>query len=865
MKTQNSNETISKKNTMKNSIKIKKKMSKKNTINKMKGGSRMFAKLSKVFTNSSTLIHNEDFKHTTELSIVSGMMQLGNKTKNMKDLDLNLDIVQEILKALDKSKNMLTSIDISNNNIPEQGIVLIIGALLFNNRNLTSLKITGNTIGVRGMQSISELLKVSTTLTSLNISNNNITNEGLEILAEVLKMNTTLTDLNISYNKDIDNTFIIIILSSNNTITKLDISGNHKLDFNVTTRLSQLLIYNKTLTDLNISDCNINLNNKSMNNIEFIEKIIEFNTVLKKLNLRHNIGYNDQGKIMSGRRLALSLNGLKLNKTLTLLDISKNGINADCFHLLIDDLLKNKTLTTLNISENSIGDKSFDYSREQAGRYIGDLIKGTNTLTDLYIDNNQFTKHKEQIIPIIEALKTNFTITDMHFTSNKEINTLLDRNKKLKEEKNRKIKEQREKKINMIKKIRENDPSITSIDIDNIEELKELLEALKVNTTLTTLNINIDDIDDNTFRDLIDILKVNTTIGNLILNIKNITNIKQKSFKDLAKILAVNTIIDAQFGENIAFFLNKLEKYKDLNKDTILAIDGETNYTVHDLIDALSKKNQSQTEETVPICLAIHKFFKQLKDIKLAIKIMQLSILWVYNEEYIENYTKNIFKSYMNELLEQSEYISRLRTDTNRRNYILETLWSSLELLKNSHQNWFGFTNLPTIYSLIILIINFMKELPIEIQVRWCDEFIMNYVGGYTNSEGKDFNVINSDMDLSGSISCPPGTIEKMIVAIKSSIVSNINIENNNDNEVKLIYKLSREFMQKFWSQNNNTKLNYNNNNKTSKSKKYTDFLNDRTKLFKKYLKKTEEFKELNDTILDNLISKIEYFDEKSE
>ena len=853
MKTNNDKKSRHNKISNKLSLKITKKMSKKNKIIKMKGGARMFAKLSNVFTNPSTIIHNEDFKvdDNKELSIVSGMMKLGNKTKNMK----YVDIVQEILKALDKSKNVLTSIDISNNNIPEQGIVLIIGALLFNNRNLTSLKITGNTIGVRGMKSISELLKVNTTLTSLNISNNNITNEGLEFLAEVLKMNTTLTSLNISYNKDIDNTFISIILSNNNTITKLDISGNPKLFIDDVNNFLELLINNKTLTELNMSDCRM-FAQIGRSFMDFIGKLLKINNILKKLNISNNIANKktirikeDDDQLYFGKMVISGLNG---NKTLTALDISNDNLNTAFVFSL--STLDNETLTTLDISNNDIGGDTFLL---RPGEIIGRMLTKNKTLTDLYINNNPFTKNNKEILYIIKGLKTNYTITDMHFTSNNELNMLLDRNKKLKE--------QKEKFMKIIKQIRENDPSMTSININNIEELKELLKVLKVNTTLTTLNINMDIIDDNTFKNLTEILKVNTSIISLILYIRNISFVKNKTLKDLKEILAGNTTLKSVISSNIKIEFNKSNKYKGLNRDTILAIDGKTKYTVHDLIDALSKKNQTQTEDTGPICMEIHKFFKQLKDIKLAIKIMQLSIIWRYNEEDTDNYTRNLFDLYMTELLEQSEYISRLRTDTNRRNYVLKKLWTSLESLKTSQQNWFGFTNLPTIYSLIILIINFMRELPIDIQVRWCDEFIMNYVGGYTNTQGNNVDVINSDMDLSGSISCPMGTIEKMIVAIKSSIVSNINIENNNDNELKLIEKLSREFMQKFWSQNNNTKLNYNNNNKTSKSKKYTDFLNDRSKLFKNYLKKTEEFKDLNDTTLDKLISKIEHFDEKPE
>ena len=279
---------MSKKMTKKMSKKMTKKMTKKN---KMNGGVNIFSKLfssrspspsstkNSEVLNTNSVINPEDFKTTTELSIVSGIMTIGNKTKNLKGLEI-VKIVDEIVKALFLSGKSLESLDISNNNMTDEQIVSIIDTLLLNNINLITLKLSGNTIGSKSIYSIGKLLKKNTQLKSLDISKSGLQAIHINYLHIELKQNTTLKTLDISDNSigNEDDTYkhlagiYIGHIIKDTTLTELYINNNP-----FTTKNSQItsiilaLQKNKTITDMHFTSN------------EEINKLLDRNKKLKKI------------------------------------------------------------------------------------------------------------------------------------------------------------------------------------------------------------------------------------------------------------------------------------------------------------------------------------------------------------------------------------------------------------------------------------------------------------------------------------------------------------------------------------------------------------------------------------------------------
>ncbi len=776
--------------------------------------------------------------------------------------DIQESEIQALISIL-KETTTLTSLDISNNNIGDNILSRYFKNVL-KNSNLTTLNISKNNFKFNGAVTLSEELENNNTLVSLNISDNTFLSvdnsdvkDGIDLILKSICKSQTLTDLDISGSSFSENNIENVIQLLNNKepirLKKLTMSNNTFWGPSAKMLFLTLAHINKTVVSLDISNFKCAASYKhNIENYNALVTLVKVNNTLTTLNISN---------IFSGSSMKSLLISLKLNKTLTTLDISNNYFFSEDLKALEELLKSNTTLKSVDIRKNNL------FLENELALFLSRIITNNKTLTKFYFDKNYRLNNIDLAI-IIRALKTNNTIIDldMSLSSNEEINSILNANKKMKEENDRKKKEENDRKKKekdkLIKQLKDNEPSITSLDISNSNELKELIDAIKVNTKLTTININIDDIDEKTFRDVVDIVKANTTIIKFTFTVRNIMNVEEKSFQDLYEALQTNTTQrDIVFSENIELAVNK---YKPISKDTILASDGDINYTVNDLIVALSKKKTSEPEVRGAACMAVHKYFKALNDIKLAFKIIQLKINWEQNYRQLtitKEQTEIEFTEYLNDLLKNSELISRLANDADRRIYVINHIWNTLSSLIDAQRQWFEFTNIPNIYSLLILIMNFMKTLPMNIQIRWCEFGVTNYVG-YNSDSNSD--IINSDESLDGKQSCPMGALEKFIVGIQSSLIYYMNLKNsNNNNDNILMSKISREFTEKFASTEHNSKLFYSNTNKTNNTQKYKNFVSDRTRLFKIFLKSKEEFKDLTDIKLDEFISKIDFFDYK--
>ena len=95
-----------------------------------------------------------------------------------------------------KVNSTLTSINLFNNYIGNEGAVAIAEALKVNS-TLTSINLCASDIGNDGAVAIAEALKVNSTLTSIALSENDIGMEGAVAIAKALRFNPTLSYLNL--------------------------------------------------------------------------------------------------------------------------------------------------------------------------------------------------------------------------------------------------------------------------------------------------------------------------------------------------------------------------------------------------------------------------------------------------------------------------------------------------------------------------------------------------------------------------------------------------------------------------------------------------------------------------------------------
>jgi len=95
----------------------------------------------------------------------------------------------------------LKTLSISRIGLDYVGVEIITQFIQNNQKTLTTLLMNGNYIGNKGVERISEALKVNTTLTELGLSSNKITEEGGIYIKEAVRLNKTLNTLWLIGNK----------------------------------------------------------------------------------------------------------------------------------------------------------------------------------------------------------------------------------------------------------------------------------------------------------------------------------------------------------------------------------------------------------------------------------------------------------------------------------------------------------------------------------------------------------------------------------------------------------------------------------------------------------------------------------------
>ncbi|KAL0239838.1 hypothetical protein GEMRC1_009946 [Eukaryota sp. GEM-RC1] len=175
---------------------------------------------------------------------------------------------------------------------------------------------------------------------------------------------------------------------------------------------------------------------------------------------------------------------LKVNSTVTSIDLVQNSLGDDGARALAEALKVNTTVTSVNLMDNSIGD--------EGARALAEALKVNTTVTSVNLTCNSI--EAEGARALADMLKVNTTIVSVDMCRN-------------------------------------------SI---GVEGSRALSEALKVNSTITSVDLNFNSIGDEGARALADALKVNTTVTSIYL--------KNNSFGDegseaLSEALKVNSTI----------------------------------------------------------------------------------------------------------------------------------------------------------------------------------------------------------------------------------------------------------------------------------------------------------------------------------
>lgn len=292
----------------------------------------------------------------------------------------SLDLTRSYIDAEALSEGLkvnaaLTSLNLASNWIGDSGAKALSDVLQVN-ATLTKLHLDGNTISVEGTQYICEALARNNTLTSLDFSGNQIGGAGLLLFSEALQSNKALNDLNLNLTGADERGAICLFdaLKHNTTLSTLDLAH---VPF---CQLSDALRVNNTLSCLRLGKSQIRspsdaqlffaslMDNKTLKELDLNQPLTRFkvppeflasNTTLTHLNLTSSLSVDLSA-------LDSFFKALTVNSTLTCLKLgnveimhsnrnrSKMG-DSEC--VLVSETLKvNTTLTDLDLSDNSIGE-----------------------------------------------------------------------------------------------------------------------------------------------------------------------------------------------------------------------------------------------------------------------------------------------------------------------------------------------------------------------------------------------------------------------------------------------------------------------------------------------------------------------------
>ena len=492
-------------------------------------------------------------------------------------------------------------LNISNNNISQDGIKKIVELLSEEKCSLAKLNISNNNIGDEGCTILSKGIAKNNSLIALNLSSNNILNKGIIELAKSLKSETgnkTIKKLNLSKNK-IENTGLIefcTLLKQENKhrFTKIDFNENNITDTAILD-FGEFIQNHSSLLKLNVSNISteenittfftscknlyqlkkINFNNLNLtkNNSESFNNILLFNKNIQIINLINNKNFGSDGIIGISP-------GIEHNSKLLSINLSHCNIGDEGVINLSNALFKNLDIREIFLLDNKIGEKgiksivdklmgktslkildlSFNKINSKGGLYIGMGVGDTQGVQKLFLGYNKIEDEGCEFIA--NGLEKNKSLIELNLEnnniSNKGINALC---KNLKKNEN-------------LMKINLDGNNITEIDSDFyelfnwVQEIKisenplnqsgivRLFQGSEYNRLFTYLKFKYNSEDDFHFKcfnenikniDLSFNHKINLSLMNHILSLKNLSklnlqmnNITDKEIKSIANFIKYN-------------------------------------------------------------------------------------------------------------------------------------------------------------------------------------------------------------------------------------------------------------------------------------------------------------------------------------
>lgn len=308
----------------------------------------------------------ENMKFSTKEILAFNELHVDNQKNKFQ---LNQEKIIEYFSEIISLNKNIKILDISENRINE-ALFQKLYPCFRKNFNIISLNLSNNLIGENAGAYIEELCTYNPFIENVFISNIDLKDEGLKKLENFLEFNKSLKLLDISNNNITFECADILrnIITKNNTLEKINLSYNQLTDEKGDLPLAQGFIFNKTLKDIGLCDCDLNY--------------------LSVSNLFDNI---------------------RTNSTLKIIALDQNKFTEDDVIKIFDKLTKNK----YNFSELSFSEIQ---NTDKASQVISEFLRFNSYIKKINLCNNQINESSMKLI--FEALKINRFLTEIDVTYN---------------------------------------------------------------------------------------------------------------------------------------------------------------------------------------------------------------------------------------------------------------------------------------------------------------------------------------------------------------------------------------------------------------------------------------------------------------
>src|SRR3990167_5808111 len=173
--------------------------------------------------------------------------------------------------------------------------------------------------------------------------------------------------------------------------------------------------------------------------------------IIQRLRLNTKASLDLSMKVLSDTDLKELAEALKVNSTITTIDLRSNKIDAAGAQALAEALKVNSTITTIDLMHNQIGaagaqalaealkqkatitrlDLAWNQVGDAGAQALAEALKTNRTITTLYLRDNQIGDAGIQVL--IQALKKNHIVTEIDIAlTNQTLSSLLKRNRQFK-------------------------------------------------------------------------------------------------------------------------------------------------------------------------------------------------------------------------------------------------------------------------------------------------------------------------------------------------------------------------------------------------------------------------------------------------